>query len=144
MGEMKKIIMRKQMVEVVARIMRLTQKGKIIWEERNPQDLPILNRHSGEYVTIFFENIYNDTKLRLYERHHKTYAPAQRGLLPALVGDKQKEENEVILEMVGKNDLAVWSFPDVRPMKDMLSTVQYQVGGVNKFVDHILEDGVLA
>lgn len=132
------------MIEVVARIMRLTQKGKIIWEERNPQDLPILNRDSGEYVPIVFETVYNDTKLRVYERHHKTYAPTQRTLLPALVGDKQKEENEVILEIVGKNDLGVWSFPDVRPLKDLLSTVQYQVGGVKNLVDHILEDRVLA
>jgi len=39
-GEMKIIIMRKQMIEVVARIMRLTQKGQLVWEERNPQDIP--------------------------------------------------------------------------------------------------------
>lgn len=132
------------MIEVVARIMRLTQKGQLVWEERNPQDLPILNRDSHEYVLVVFETVYNDTKLRLYERHHKTYAPARRRLLPALIGDKQKEENEVILEIVGENDLAVWSFPDVNPLNHLLLTVQYQVGGVNKFVDHILEDGVLA
>lgn len=135
---------RKQMVEVVARIMRLTQKGKIVWKERNPQDLPILNRHSQEYVLIVFETVYNDAKLRLYERHHNTYAPARRGLLPAFASDKEKEESEVILEIIGENDLAVWSFPDVNPLNHLLSTVQYQVGGVKKFVDHILEDRVLA
>lgn len=138
---------RKQIVEAVARIMRLTQKGQLVWKERNPLDLPILNRHSGEYVSIVFETVINDTKLRLYERHHKTYAPS-KGLVVTVLGDKKKEEaqweNEVILEIVGEHDLAVWSFPDVNPLNHLLSTVQYQVGGVKKFLDGILEDGVLA
>ena len=139
---------RKQMVEVVARIIRLTQKGKLVWKERNPQDLPILNHHSHEYVLVVFETVYHDTKLRLYERHYKTYAKVRRGFLPALGGDKEKEETrwerEVILEIVGLDEMAVWSFPDVNPLKDLLSTVQYQVGGVKNLVDHILEDRVLA
>ena len=136
---------RKQMIEVVARIIRLTQKGELVWKERNPQDLPILNRDSHEYVLVVFETVYHDTKLRLYERHYKTYAPAPRTLLPRTPEKKETRwEREVILEIVGLDEMAVWSFPDVNPLKDLLSTVQYQVGGVKNLVDHILEDRVLA
>jgi hypothetical protein len=133
------------MVEVVARIIRLTQKGKLVWKERNPQDLPILNRDSHEYVSIVFESVYHETKLRLYERHYKTYVPAKRTVLPRTPEKKEALlSGEVILEIVGLDEMAVWSFPDVNPLKDLLSTVQYQVGGVKKFLDYILEDRVLA
>ena len=111
MGEMKDVLIRKQMVEVVARIMRLTQQGKLVWKERNSQDLPILNRHSHEYVLVVFEIVSHDTKLRLDERHYKTYAKVRHGFLPALGGDKEKQETrwerDVILEIVGLDEMAV-------------------------------------
>jgi len=46
--------------------------------------------------------------------------------------------SEVILEMVGESGRALWTFPNVNPLSDLLSSVQSQVAGVKDFFYKIL------
>lgn len=129
-------------IMAVANMIELTQDGKMLWKEKNPDDLPILRKDPFEYVDSVFETEYYDKKLRIYRRHYKLEPPERREFWPILIGRKKavksQWDSEVILEIVGESGWALWTFPLMNPLSDLLSSVQSKVAGVQDFFDKIL------
>lgn len=129
-------------IEAIATMIKLTQDGEMLWKEKNPVDLPISQRDPFEYIDSVFETESNGKILRLYRRNYKIERQERRNILPILLGRKEVKDkrwsSEVILEIVGESNRALWTFPDVNALNDLFSSVQYQVAGVKVFLDHIL------
>ena len=129
-------------IEAVATMIKLTQDGEMLWKEKNPTDLPISKRDPFEYIDSVFETEYLGKILRLYRRNYKIERQERRDILPILLGRKEPKDkrwgSEVILEIVGENNRALWTFPDVNALNDLFLSVQYQAAGVKDFFDHIL------
>lgn len=129
-------------IEAVANMIELTQDGQMLWKEKNPDDLPISRKGSFEYVDSVFETEYHDKKLRIYKRNYRIDRPERRQFWPVLMGRKEVKangwESEVTLEIVGESGRALWTFPNVNPLSDLLSSVQSQVAGVKEFFEKIL------
>lgn len=48
--------------------------------------------------------------------------------------------SDIILEFTDVNGESLWTFPQVKAVRDLLSAVQYQVAGVNEFLHELFSE----
>lgn len=122
-------------VEALARFIKLTQNGDLKWHaEASTRDT---GKHPDDRVDAVFTANYQGRALRLYERVYLRYDVA-------MGYPEQVWASEVILELIGLDDLSVWTFPQeaslYRVLYDLLHAVQYQRAEVKDFLDAVLDD----
>ena len=133
-------------IDAVAKLIKLTQEGRITWSSRIPDDS--LKRQPSDRIGSVFVTSYKEKKLRLYERNYE-YRPV--GLLAGLtppealgkgfsLSDKTSWETDVVLEFISADEVNLWTFPIIDTLKDLLTSVRYQAAGVKDFLDEILSD----
>jgi len=156
-GEIK--MTRERTIDAVAKMIQLTQAGKLVWKEANNINLdqfPDLKDLADFTLLNVFRAPYHDTKLRLYKykytqvytrrlsSHFDPLASALKNLR-GLHNDEDTEEvkkwhTEVALEIVGQNNTGLWSFPDVNILDDLFLVVQQQVAGVKRLFEELLKE----
>lgn len=109
---------RNQWLDVITRLIKLTQKGELEWWEAgnmSPND-------SSRTTAVFIAN-YKGKLLRLYA----TKQGFEQSDLP-------------VLEFITETGTSLWQFPDVDALSDLLSAVQYRVAKIPEFLADILEE----
>jgi len=131
-------------VQVITKIIEMTQDGKLTWMSRNPpHSLQADNSTQKEYAEVVFETSFKGKTLRLYELHFYYEPPANLSgfhkILEA-VGTQLKPhwETRPVLELLDENGLSVFTFPYVAGLKDLLIAVKYQTAGVYDLIEDIL------
>ena len=103
---------RDRIVDGVAEMIRLTQQGDIVWRPfTGLVGSTVLTNDSPGYETVF-----NERRLRLYPT--------------AFSGPT--------LEFIDQNGIALYRFPSIQALSDLLATVSYQTAGVKGFLDDLL------
>ena len=130
-------------VETVAKLVRLTQEGAIIWESSPPPKH--LTTGAEDYVEATFITVYLDRRLRLYRRLFKYDVDPLLGFIPEnfrvnTPTIKQKWAASKVLEFIDPDGNSLWTFPEVAPLGDLLEKVRYQVAGVKEFVEHLFSE----
>jgi len=127
---------RNRWVDAISSMIELTQDGKLRWTIV-PDAIKIYD--GKEITTSVFETTYSDRALRLYEgRVPSNFSPIERSLYNFRGEGPPMWFKEVILEFVDTEGRTLWTFPQVDALSDLLTSVQYQVAGVNDFLDTII------
>lgn len=131
-------------VEAVIQLLKLTQEGKLHWDLRPVGNQPLFEENQGFPSSAIFTTTYNEKTLQLYEERYKR--PKRRGTFMDYWGavplsdDSMVWDTRVILEFVSEKGARLWAFPDMAPLEDLLTSVQYQVAGVKDFLDDLLSE----
>ena len=105
-------------VRAVARLIRLTEEGKIKWKSAlAPRSL------QDQQVDVVFTAEYENKRLRL----HKEFTRYVFG--------------EVVLELGDKAEQGWYTIPETEAAKELLESVEYQVYGVDDFLSKVLDAG---
>ena len=123
-------------VEAVAKLIKFTQDGKIEWRsaELVPDDIKVESVFSAEY---------KDRLLRIYKFVYKVEEPSPFDISRSIFTHKKEYPYwaaSVTLEFIDRNGLSLWKFPYTNALYDLLQAVQYQVAGVDEFLDEIIID----
>lgn len=121
-------------IDVVAKMLELTQKGRLKWTSGlwSPDSRPLAGLSTNK-ETVFYTT-YKGKRLRIREPDLSFVGTMGTGAkLPV-------PTSRVILEFVDSHGAGIWRFPPVEPLRDLLHAVQYQVAGVNEFLDEILDE----
>jgi hypothetical protein len=122
-------------IDVVGRLIKFTQEGTLIWQAE--ERFPSIGGDSDERIESVFTTTYQGKKLRLYKRTYKAYR--DRHQITGVPLYYSFLTSEVVLEIVDDNGMTLWTFPKLDITHDLLSSVQYRVAGVKKWVDEILK-----
>ena len=105
-------------VRAVARLIRLTEEGKIKWKSAlAPRSL------QDPQVDVVFTAEYESKRLRM----HKEFTRYVFG--------------EVVLELGDKAEEGWYTIPETEAAKELLESVEYQVYGVDDFLSKVLDPG---
>jgi len=104
-----------KLIDAIVSLIRGTQDGRITWALKKLTPTLSLTdpKIAGQAV---YETEYRGRKLRLYE---VAYSWPN-------------------LEIIDDNGTALWTFPPVSGLDDLLSSVRYETAGVKKFLDDII------
>jgi hypothetical protein len=124
-------------IDVIAKMLKLTQAGKLVWKSEQPP--ATFRNRSDRRVEIVFTTKYKEKNLRLYEL---SYQSEDIDINPY---DNQPTVtltwySKPVLEIVDKFGIALWTFPKVSALSDLLSSVQFQVAGVKDLLDDFLKE----
>ena len=126
--------MNERFVEAVAKLIELTQLGKLHWKAYSPDET--LKVYPDDRLSTVFETNYQGRKLRVYRRTFKLRDATP--MVEVFIG-KKDWQSVVILEFLAENNAVLWRFPTMPILDDLLSAVQYQVAGVDEFIDALLK-----
>jgi hypothetical protein len=133
---------KRKWVDAVTRMIELTQQGEMRWVPVEPYGIS----EKENRTSAVFRSSYKDKTLRIYEKQvqERQRALDDEGGLAALTLLRPKYQyvwvNQVVLEFIDGNGNALWTFPRVGALRDLLSAVQYQAAGVNEFIDDLFEE----
>lgn len=125
-------------INAIANLIKLTQNGTVKWRSQDPSDL--LNIKDDQIVEVVFTAKYKNYNLRLYNRKYKVAHD------PAAYFDPLKRYKEgtwvpeVVLNFTDMHGHPVYTYPQSSILTDLLNTVQYQVAGIQGFLDEFWED----
>jgi hypothetical protein len=119
-----------KLLDAVTRMIELTQQNRMKWQLRS--DIP--NHRIVNPLSPVFYSFPDGKRLRLYQT---AVGYSGRDILNAEIPDSDKR---IVLEFIDPEGEILWAFPDVAPLFDLFSAVQYQVAGVSSFMDSILGD----
>lgn len=126
---------RNRWVDAVTRMIELTQQGKMHWQV---VDSPDKSKDDEYRTSAAFRANLNGRLLRLYQKKVQESTLASEGLHSLL---RPKFETiwrtKVVLEFINAEGATLWAFPYVEALGDLLTSVQYQVAGVNDFLDNL-------
>jgi len=133
-------------VELVAKLLELTQEGTLKWSSRPPR--ASLNSDPERAVDIVYTAQYKGKTLGLYMVRRKFETSGTGSFFSGLTGtsgysgfygpNPPKWVYEPILEFIDGAGNSVWTFPLVSGLSDLLSAVRYQAAGVSQFLDDVL------
>lgn len=129
-------------ITAIAKLIDLTQKGELRW------NLPEAGEQADKHISQIFIAHYHDKILKIYKRTYKDYRKRSVSFADSLKlsmfsGERGIEtywESDVVLEFINPDGMTIWTFPQMRILQDLLAAVQYQVAGVEDFLDDILRD----
>ena len=128
-------------VDAISSLIELTQDGKVLWRVNANAKTP----YDNERTSSVFETTYVDKALRLYQIKLPTNMVGGRaGLLDTIYKmqgvEPPKWISKIILEFIDHEGHALWTFPDIDALSDLLTSVQFQVAGVKDFLDNIISE----
>jgi hypothetical protein len=132
-----------KILDTVAKLIELTQDGKLRWEARAPIDE--MKEYPDERMQTVFTTLYKDKRLRLYKRIYRvvTYEAPWWGFVGTSYERRFKEESwhsQTTLEILDSSGLKLWTFPQMSALDDLLESVQYQAAEVKAYLEEILSD----
>ena len=93
---------------------------------------------------ITFITRYKNKILGLYERRSKieTMPTGSLGLISASIFNiiPSNWNTGVVLEFIDEKGNNIWTFPDVKGLRDLLNSVKYQIAGVDDFLNDLFEN----
>lgn len=129
---------RNRWVDAVSSMIELTQEGKLKWTTNSESDKA---QDDKERTTPYFLTTYKDKALRLYEKRVPVNTNSITASLYSITGEEPpKWRRNIILEFIDGEGHNLWTFPEIDALPDLLSSVQYQVSGVNDFLDDIISE----
>lgn len=133
-------------VDVISRMIALTQHGKMNWDLVDPYGTVTTERNR---TSAIFQASYQGKVLRLYERKVEQQQPileegeSFQSLLSSPIFARRYKTfwvAQVVLEFIDNKGNTLWNFPQVSALHDLLSAVQYYAAGVNEFLNSLLEE----
>lgn len=123
-------------VRAVARLIRLTEEGKIKWKSA-----PAPRSLQEQQVDVVFTAEYESKRLRLHKGTKKIEDPG-----PGYVTSSFKRVypywiEGVVLELGDKAEEGWYTIPETEAAKELLESVEYQVYGVDDFLSKVLDPG---
>ncbi len=128
---------RDKYVDVIAKLVQLTQEGKLTWSSSNPSTTESV---AGEQIESIFTTNYKRAKLRILRKRYKHEPNISPAFLGFGSGAGPRWITETVLDMIDDGNFQLWRFPNVGPIDDLFSAVQYQVAGVKSFIENVLQD----
>lgn len=122
--------------DAVVKIIKLTQNSELKWQVAEPTEE--IGKTPDDRITAVFSTSHKSKNLRLYERVYQVRVP--NPFWAVLSEPTFRWRTNVVLEITDLDGLAVWTFPNVASLRDLLATVQYQVANIKDFLDAILTD----
>jgi hypothetical protein len=152
MGETTMTEEKDKMIEAVARLIKKTQTGEIIWKSDTPGGSITVSKETK--LGAIFTAIYQNRYLRIYKITYKMprtdpiyrLAPISGSAIFDVYGrtsgssDEDVWISQVNLEIVDGHKNAIWTYPTVSGLDDLYAAVQYQVADVKNFIDDLLKD----
>lgn len=123
-------------VEAVAKLLQLTQQRSIRWSPSTPEEanLSAIPDPNTPFRNVYIAQ-YLDRNLRLYEKQ-----VVQTTLAAAIWGKQEPSKQwRVFLDLSEITGKGWWSFPRIESTADLMRAVQYQVSGVDDFVDSLMK-----
>lgn len=108
-----------KLIDAIVSLIDGTQEGRIIWAVK--QLKPTSSTDPTISVQAVYETEYRGRKLRLYKAAYSTPN----------------------LEIIDDSGTALWTFPPVSGLDDLLSSVRYETAGVKGFLDDIIGEDEL-
>lgn len=106
-----------RLIDAIVKLIRGTQEGEVTWAVKKlTPALSLTDPKIG--VQTAYETEFRGRRLRLYE----------------------VDFSSPNLEIIDDNGTALWTFPPVCGLDDLLSSVRYQTADVKKFLDDIIGD----
>ena|ERR1700754_2485977 len=125
-------------IEFIEKLEELTQDGTLRWTSLRPPE--ILRKDPNKLVSIIFETEYKERRLRLYEEKVNVGRSSLDGIQSILTGKEASPwQDEIVLELLDKKG-AIWEFPEIEGLDDLLESVKFQVIGVNEYMEAVLAD----
>ena len=120
---------------VVAKLLELTQQKKLRWSTDPATSDPLGTPEAEREVRNAYMAHYEGRRLRIYEK-----------LVPInslrRLATGQRETLKVwrpVLELSESSGQGWWPFPKLDSIADLMRAVQYQVSGVDDFVERVLK-----
>jgi hypothetical protein len=131
-----------QLIEAIAKLIKLTQEGRIMWQAADKTGLPSdtdISRSDSVYTAV-----YRNQRLRIYRsltrmRRDDTAAWLRSMSKPEL-GSSYTWIHSVVLQFVDDDGRTKWTFPRNDALSDLLTAVQYQSAGVGEFINSLLAE----
>jgi hypothetical protein len=132
---------REEAAKVALKLISLTQSNRLKWAEA-PIPRRLENR-SDLRIHSLFVTIYKNSKLQLYsaEIHRPRSSVLGMDLARQFGINPPSEFQDILtLEMVTEGGEALYTFPALSGLKDLLAAVKHQVSGIDDFVKDILAE----
>jgi len=126
---------RNKWIEAVAKLIKLTQDGNLVWQAQEPPFS--FSKRPDAGVEVVFVSKHGERNLRLYEKRVQEEVEDFDDFEMRPV-TKLEWKKRVILEFIDENGNSLWAFPSLDALNDLASTVQYQVAGVKDFLAELL------
>jgi len=120
----------KEIIQVITKLNRLTQEGKIQWKRMKPP----ANLITGTDVKIFdfYGTKYKGRNIGLYEERYQGYDD------DFFYGTYWTDR--LVLAFFSENWGKEWEFPKSTGIYELLTSIKYEVADVDTFMDEILKD----
>lgn len=132
-------------LEAIAKLLFLTQQGKINWIPNNPNN--IKTTYADEIISFAFSTSYKEKPLRIYKRKYTTLKLKSIGVLGKIsmqdIINPPTEAvwiSEIVLEITDENGNSIWQFPEEKILRDLLEAVRYKASGAHDLIQSLLSD----
>lgn len=139
-----------KVLESITKLITLTQENKIKWTAWSSEEEKIIKDEDSFAIGTSYRSEYKGKYLRMYQLKYKVKQPPSgysvfSGLATIGLGDEHSKgypywDTSYVLEFVTSAGDSLWGFPYSDSLKDLFSSIQYQVAGVNNFLNDILND----
>ena len=127
-------------IEAVGKLLKLTQEDRIVWISLHPE--AVRSKNPDDVIEDVFSTEYKGKVLRIYSRRFRTLVTNP---FDGIFGAKTAKpeivvRKEVLLEILDPQGNPVWTFPKENILVDLLTSIKFQVSGVKKFLNDILDE----
>jgi len=117
--------------EVVGTLIKLTQQGKLEWNEIDPPTS--FSRGKDRIIDFAYLAEYRNRKLIIYqERKQNIYRDITGEILTSW------SNPNVVLEIIDESFKVLWTFPLLRSLDDLVYSIRFKLGGIKDFFDEVL------
>ena len=123
-------------VDVVTKLIELTQKNKIKWQSRDSSE--VTKKYPNYRIEGLFTTNYKGKLLQLFQYRYKK--PQDPFSVAFAAFSKEEWVTSVKLEIIDDYGNGLWQFPSINALSDLFSSVQYQLAGVKELIDNLLDE----
>jgi len=117
---------KKQTVEIIDKLIELTQHNKIIWESEDPVS-PMVGPDSR--VDLVYVANHIDRNIRIYQQHFKYY----------LDEEKYVWDEQINIEFIDYNGNSMGALSKTPNAYELLKAIQFQNPQINSFYDDLFK-----
>lgn len=120
-----------EIIQVITKLNRLTQEGKIHWERMEPP--AYLTTGTDVKILDFYGTEYKGRNIGIYEERYQDYDD--------VFGHGIYWTDRLVLAFFSEKWGQEWEFPKSTGIYELLTSIKYEVADVDTFMDEILKDG---
>ncbi len=130
-------------LEAIAKLLFLTQQGKINWTPIDPNK--VKTTYENEIISFVFSTSYKEKRLRIYKRKYKTLqiiTPSIRFSIQDYLNPVKETVwvSEIALEITDNYGNPIWRFPEEEILRDLLEAIKYKASGAHDLINSLLSD----